>query len=143
MKSVGFIFSLLLFTCSISYGELAMSKFSVDGKIKLQLLVNGSIINEKPKPSILIKSPAGLQNVTFKIYDVCGNLVDECYENLFIKSGLISDFQLIIDDCGISHLKLLNESFMYVERLRKPDRFYNDPKIALRNNVQSLPDSNT
>jgi len=134
-----FGFIIFLTICSSAYAELAMTKFSLEGNIHLQLSVDGSIINSTPKKSVTIKSGAGIKTIGFRLIDVCGNVVDECYEDLFIKSGLISDFKLVVDDCGISHLKLLNESLMYVERLRKPDQFYNDTQIAMRPSYLSPP----
>lgn len=130
MKKIITLILGLALSAPTAQARIAFATFATDHHYNLQILIDGLVINKKPKPVVKIKGKVGVHQITIKAFDDSGCLMDTYNNHFTVRSGLASDYKIFSDANGFLQMKLTGYKMIYHERLRRPDWFYNNRLVA-------------
>ena len=97
---------------------------------KIQVLVEGKVINAVPKAMVKINSLAGPKEVQINVFGKDGQLQTGHCEMLHLKSGFKSHFLLHCNEEGYLHFKRVNEKRQFSVLDYRPELLYNKRLIS-------------
>lgn len=125
---------ILLFSVGLIYSSaeagLMMASFqSIDFK-KIQVVLDGKVLNETPKSFVKIKGHAGPHLLEVRVFSE-DNCISSVFENITVfSSGFITTYTLgrPINDCPA----LIKTKFsrIYSDRWKRPDKFFKGGMLA-------------
>lgn len=125
---------ILIFGIGLIYNTskagLMMASFqSIDFR-KIQVVLDGKVINETPKAFVKIKGLAGPHLLEVRVFsdDHCMSTI---YENITVfSSGFTTDYVLGLPQNDCAELIKRNFSRIYSDRWKRPDKFFNKGLLA-------------
>ena len=125
---------ILLFAVGLIYSSahagLMMASFqSIDFK-KIQVVLDGKVLNDTPKAFVKIKGAAGAHLLEVRVFSE-DNCISTIYENINVfSSGFITDYILGRPENDCPELIKTNFTRIYSDRWKRPDRFFNSGLVA-------------
>ncbi len=123
-----FIFVMVLNSESVARRSVIM--FSSELGDKIQVLVEGKLINKKPKSIVKINSLAGPKEFQVNVYDEAGFLQNEHCEVLHIKSDFKSHYMLSCNEEGYLDFRRIKEKRQYSVLDNRPELLYHRRRIS-------------
>lgn len=125
---------ILLFSVGLIYSSaeagLMMASFQSIDFNKIQVVLDGKVLNETPKSFVKIKGHAGPHLLEVRVFSE-DNCISSIFENITVfSSGFITSYTLgkPQDDCPT----LIKTKFsrIYSDRWKRPDKFFNNGMVA-------------
>lgn len=118
----------------ISFNGMAFSAkatFSTTNNSKIQVYLDGQLVNKEPKNQLRLKTSPGSYEVTFKVFDEDGNVSMECYDELRLSEGFNSNYKLCMEESeALLQIKKTGMDKLYSRNYKAPHHFYNKRNIA-------------
>lgn len=111
----------------------SMAQFTADEQMRIQLVVDGMVINQAPKYSVGITAPAGMHEVEIRYFDNDGHIINWYNDCFYSIEGFEIIFQL-----NVCHEELLeiDQNLIYADRWRKPNQVFKETLIAKNEDIE-------
>ena len=128
-RLVGILFISL---CSVSgvWAMQAAAKFSSATGEKIQVFIDGKMINKSPKSVVYIKGRPGVHKVRIKVYHRDGNFKYSYLDWVSVVSGFRTEFILSKEKHQSIKLKQTGIKRIYDRSYQRLDKFYNQKLVT-------------
>ena len=130
MKRLVGILIVSICTASGAWAMQAAAKFSTSAGEKIQVYLNGKMINKSPKSVVYIKGRPGVHKVRIKVYNQAGNFKYSYLDWVSVTSGFRTEFTLSKEKHRSIKLKQTGIKRIYDRSYQRLDKFYNQKLLT-------------
>ena len=133
MKRLIVFIGLLAICYQVSAYKAAATFVALEGS-QIQIIIDGKVINEQPKPKVSIIGRPGLHTIDIRIYDIDGNCNWEQEDCIQLNPGYKTHYKVYRDD-GIPTLERQKMEPYSSKKLKNPEYYFNRKFYAYTNTI--------
>ena len=130
MKRLVGILMIFFFSGQSLWAMQAAARFSAVSGEKIQVYINGKLINRSPKSVVYIRGKPGVHKVRIKVYNRDGCFKYSYLDWVSVVSGFRTEFTLSKEKHQSIKLKQTGIKRIYDRSYQRLDKFYNQKLVT-------------
>ena len=136
MKKLMLGFLVWVVTITGAKANGAVARFKAANGQRIQVRLDGKVMNKLPKAAVKIIGKPGTREVTITVFNQRGKVQWIHKDRIAVKAGYICDYIVSFHSKHGTQLRKTGMDPLHVDRYRKPDKFYNKRNLAILRNQE-------